>query len=151
MRALERGGLARYALEWAPGDPLPTLREMIDRRRNIVVLAENEGGAAPWYLPAFDMLQDTPFRFEDAGDFSCAEGRGSPDSPLLLVNHWLAVDPPNPASAAEVNAADVLHARVAECVRQRERPNIVAVDFYAHGDLLSVVDELNGVAPASSD
>lgn len=151
MRALERGGLARYALEWAPGDRLPTLGEMIERRRNIVVLAENEGGAAPWYLPAFDVLQDTPFRFEDAGDFSCAAGRGTSDSPLLLVNHWLTVDPPNPGTAAEVNAADALHERVAACVRERGLPNILAVDFYAHGDLLDVVDELNGVAPASSD
>ncbi len=39
---------------------------MIERRRNVVVLAENEGGAEPWYLPAFDLLQETPYEFEDA-------------------------------------------------------------------------------------
>ena len=108
IQALERGGLARRALVWSPGDPLPTLGQMIEQRRNVVVLAENEGGAAPWYLPAFDVLQETPFRFETAGDFSCGTGRGSPDNPLLLVNHWLTIDPPNSGAAAEVNAADVL-------------------------------------------
>ena len=41
--------------------------------------------------------------------------------------------------------------RVGSCVRERRRPNIVAVDFYAHGDLLEVVDELNGVEEPSSD
>ena len=30
-------------------------------------------------------------------------------------------------------------------------PNILAVDFYAHGDLLDVVAELNGVAATSPD
>jgi hypothetical protein len=151
IRALERGGLARRALVWSPGDPLPTLGQMIEQRRNVVVLVENEGGAAPWYLPAFDVLQETPFRFETAGDFSCGAGRGSPGSPLLLVNHWLTIDPPNSGTAATVNAADVLRERVATCVRERGRPSIVAVDFYAHGDLLEVVDELNGVTPPSSD
>ena len=92
--------------------PLPTLRELIEAKRNVVVLAENEGGAAPWYLPAFDVLQDTPYQFERAAEFSCATGRGTTDSPLLLVNHWLTVDPPNPAVAADVNAADVLRTRV---------------------------------------
>ena len=151
MRALERGGLAQRALAWSPGQPLPTLGEMIERRSNVVVLAEEEGGAAPWYLPAFDLLQETPYQFDDADDFSCAPGRGTSASPLLLVNHWLTVDPPNPGAAAEVNAADVLRERIASCVRQRRQPNILAVDFYAHGDLLEVVDELNGVVEPSSD
>ena len=47
---LRDSGLAHHALEWDPGEPLPTLREMIERKRNVLVLAEYEGGAEPWYI-----------------------------------------------------------------------------------------------------
>ena len=50
------------------------------------------------------------------------------------------------ADAAEVNATDVLLPRARRCADERDRvPNIVAVDFYSAGDLIEVVDELNGV------
>ncbi len=46
------------------------------------------------------------------------------------------------------SSRDVLLARARECEAQRRQlPNIVAVDFYADGDLLDVVATLNGVAP----
>jgi hypothetical protein len=150
MEALQRGGLADRALQWPRGGPLPTLRQLIEDQHNVVVLVENEGGAAPWYVPAFDVMSDTPYRFDQVGEFSCAVGRGAPDNSLLLVNHWLTVDPPNPAVAAKVNAGDVLRERAAACREERGRlPNIIAVDFYASGDLFEVVDELNGVASAA--
>jgi hypothetical protein len=96
------------------------------------------------------VMSDTPYRFDQVGEFSCAVGRGAPDNSLLLVNHWLTVDPPNPAVAAKVNAGDVLRERAAACREERGRlPNIIAVDFYASGDLFEVVDELNGVASAA--
>jgi hypothetical protein len=110
------------------------------------VLVESDGGAEPWYVPAFDVLQETLYRFEREEEFSCEMGRGSPDNPLLLVNHWLTNDPANPEAAAEVVDGDFLLARANNCRDERGRmPNILAVDFYTRGDLLDVVDELNGV------
>jgi hypothetical protein len=51
--------------------------------------------------------------------------------------------------AAKANAAHVLRARAAACMKERGRlPNIIAVDFYAHGDLVPVVAELNDMSPA---
>ena len=45
-----------------------------------------------------------------------------------------------------VNAYDFLLARAKACRRQRGMiPNLVAVDFYRTGDLIRVVDALNGV------
>ena len=50
------------------------------------------------------------------------------------------------SSDAEVNAYDVLMPRVQACMGERGRfPTIIGVDFYDQGDLLKVVDELNGV------
>ena len=148
IRVLERGGLADRALSWAPGQPLPTLGEMIEQDRNVVVLVEKNGGAAPWYIPAFELLQETPYAFAAPDEFSCEQSsRGDADNPMLLVNHWVTIDPPKEEIAAEVNDRGVLLARAERCADERDRvPNIVAVDFYSAGDLLAVVDELNGVS-----
>jgi hypothetical protein len=144
---LRRSGLAAHAYAYTRGQPLPTLREMIESRHNVLVMAENSG-IGPWYQPAFEgLLQDTPFRFESASDFTCAGGRGPTSNTLLLLNHWLSVDPPSSGAAATANALQVLMDRVAGCRKARGRvPNIIAVDFYAAGNLFDVVDDLNGVA-----
>ena len=140
---LKKSGLGRHALQWDPGDPLPTLREMIQRRRNVLVLAENEGGAEPWYVPAYEAMEETPYRFDSRGDFSCEQNRGVEGNPLFLVNHWVTLTAPDPLDAADVNRSEVLLDRVEECEEERERrPNIIAVDFYTQGDLLDVVAEL---------
>jgi hypothetical protein len=39
---------------------------------------------------------------------------------------------------------------VQRCARSRHHlPNIVAVDFYARGEVIDVVDELNGLDPSA--
>ena len=155
--AVDRAGLAGYALvPPAEGARWPTLRQMIDSDRRLLVLAENRAGAAPWYQPVYARLvQETPFSFsrpaqltDPAGlDASCRANRGPADAPLLLVNHWINTDPlPRPGNAAIVNAYTPLLARARACERVRHRPvNLLAVDFYERGDLFKVVDTLNGV------
>jgi hypothetical protein len=67
---------------------------------------------------------------------------------LFQINHWVtpAGAAPTVAQAKEVNAYDVLMPRVQACMGERGRfPTIIGVDFYDQGDLLKVVNELNGV------
>src|SRR5262249_46035037 len=72
--------------------------------------------------------------------------RGRADAPLFLVNHWVDTGAPSPSTAADANATKVLDQRVKSCEKQRKRkPNIIAVDFYAKGDLMREVNHLNGV------
>jgi hypothetical protein len=61
------------------------------------------------------------------------------------MNHWIeSVPSPKPSDAAIVNSRDVLMKRIRALRRERGRlPNLVAVDFYATGDLLAVARELN--------
>jgi hypothetical protein len=67
---------------------------------------------------------------------------------LFLLNHWLSV-PDARAGAQEANTRDVLLARARRCEEERGRgPNVIAVNIAEVGDLLSVVDELNGVPTA---
>jgi hypothetical protein len=155
--AVEDAGLARYAFT-PPGDgDWPTLGELIERDRRLVLLAENHAGAAPWYQLAYERLtQETPYTFRRPEELtdpdrlaaSCVPNRGPAGAPLFLINHWVNTDPaPRPSQAATVNATGPLLARARACQRERgRRVNLLAVDFYRRGDLFGVVDTLNGVA-----
>ncbi|HUO72217.1 MAG TPA: hypothetical protein VMU39_15725 [Solirubrobacteraceae bacterium] len=153
-RAFERAGLREFVYR-GPLGPFPTLRSMIDSGQRLVVMAENDAGSIPWYHLAYARaLQETPFRFRTAAlltepsnlPASCRANRGPSSAPLFLLNHWVDTTPaPRPSLAAIVNARAVLLERARTCRRIRGHlPNLVAVDFYRRGDLLGVVDTLNG-------
>jgi hypothetical protein len=144
----QQAGLLPYLYTQPAGQPWPTLGQMIDSGRRLVVLMENQDGgtAYPWQMPGFTWTQDTPYDYTSADQFSCARLRGSATSPLLLVNHWLSNGNHRVTDAAAVNSYNVLWPRLSECEQQRGQiPNFVAVDFYNQGDLLAAVDQLNGV------
>ena len=130
---------------------------MIDSNQRLVVMAENDAGDIPWYHLAYaHALQETPFRFTSAAQLtdsaklaaSCRAHRGTSSAPLFLLNHWVDTTPtPRPSLATVVNARGALLQRAQTCQRLRSRlPNLIAVDFYRRGDVLGVVDTLNGVS-----
>ena len=144
--AFQEAGLADYAYD-GPLDPLPTLGEVVDSGKPVIVLAENHAGIAPWYRLAYDYFQETPFDFKTPAEMSCDRNRGAKRNPLFLINNWINTDPQaKPSNAAKVNAHDFLLQRASECATERDLfPNVLAVDFYNEGDVLGVADELNGV------
>ncbi|MGY4642321.1 hypothetical protein [Cellulomonas sp. URHB0016] len=151
---LARAGLLPSVYQPSAGGAWPTLGRMVSSGRRLVVLMEHEGGGTqyPWMLQAFDWVQDTPYSFDTAADFSCDLLRGAADHPLLLVNHWLSSTATRRSDAEEVNAEDVLWPRVERCRAERgQMPSFVAVDFYDRGDLFAVVDRLNGLDGSSAE
>lgn len=147
-KVLEEAGLLSMVLTPVAGQPWPTLGEMLDSGRRLVVLAENRGGGTtyPWLLQGFDVVQDTPFNGKKVSDFSCERLRGPADASLFLVNHWLNRPQRRVSDAGRVNAASVLGPRLDRCQAERGHlPNYVAVDHYDRGDLFAQVDRLNGV------
>ena len=144
--AFERRRLSDYVYTIVPGAPMPTLREMIEVDRRLLVLSENVGErpAPPWYHDGFALAQDTPYAFRSVEEFSCAPFRGEEDSPLFLVNHWISRFPPSPRDAETPNSFDVLYGRARQCEAERGHlPNMIAVNFYETGDLFAVVEALN--------
>jgi hypothetical protein len=134
----------------------PTLREMIDSERRLILLADNQAGAAPWYQLAYQRLvEETPYTFGRPAllttpariPATCEPNRGPEGAPLFLINHWVSTDPlPRPSDAVKVNAYEPLLERARECEAIRGHlPNLLAVNFYKRGDLFRVVDTLNGV------
>jgi hypothetical protein len=144
-RAAEQSGLAELVYRGPVTGPWPTLGEMIQRRQQVLIVAENRAGGAPWLHPAFEVFQETPYDVRTATSFSCQPWRGGTRGTLFQLNHWITrVPAPRPSDAAIVNSYDFLMPRARRCMRERHKlPNLIAVDFYRTGDLLEVVDELN--------
>jgi hypothetical protein len=150
MSSFGSANLDAQMLRHQPGDPWPTLAEMKARGTRLVVFSQNQGGAAPGLLDAFQEMNETPYAFQSAGEFSCAPNRGPAQASLFLLNHW--IDAGDKRAAAQVvNQYAVLDARAKQCATERgHMPNFLAVNFAEVGDLLRVVDDLNGVQPAIS-
>jgi len=156
-QAFQRAGLVHYAYVPEPGQVPPTLGELIERDKRLMVLAEHDGGGTkfPWYGQAFDLIQETPYTFKNVdaitGPRSCRENRGDPDNPLFQINNWIEKVPRDPALQGEINAHDVLLKRAKVCRRVRGlEPNLIAVDYYNEGDVIGVAKTLNGI-PAGEE
>ncbi|HEV3135944.1 MAG TPA: hypothetical protein VG348_14730 [Acidimicrobiia bacterium] len=143
--AIEAAGLGDRVATLQAGQPLPTLRELIDSGRNLLVFAERgDPGGPPWYHSMYDWFQETQFSFTNKNQFNCKPNRGKPDAPLFLINHWITVSPPNPQEEALVNSRAVLDKRIEQCLKERGLvPNILQVQFAERGDLISTVQSLN--------
>ena len=147
-RCFETSGMIDLVYRGPVTSPWPTLGTMAAIGERVVVYAENDAEGVPWYHPVAGNIQETPYRFHDPSEFSNAPNRGGTEGSLLLLNNWIETAPAsNPRNAEIVNAYDALLARARACQRERGMiPNLVAVDFYRSGDLVRVVDALNGLA-----
>lgn len=147
----ERSGLINLVYKGPVVKPWPTLREMVESDQRVLVLAENHWEGVPWYHGAFEVCQETPYRFLKLEEIESPKankvGRGGTGGSLLLMNNWIETTPaPLPSNAEIVNSYDVLLKRAKALKRTRKMmPNLVAVDFYKTGDLMRVVDAMNGV------
>ncbi|MFJ9899490.1 hypothetical protein ACIQPR_39775 [Streptomyces sp. NPDC091280] len=127
-----------------PAKPWPTLGELIDSGRRLVVFAERADGPAPWYRNFYDYGMETPFAFRTPDAMSCAPYRGGGDKRLFLLNHFITIDGGSRLDAGEVNARRFVLDRVHRCERERGRPvNFVAVDYTTIGDAGGAVAALN--------
>ena len=123
------------------------LNALLDAGTPLVVTAQSGRPPPEWLHNIWEIGFDTPYSFDSLDAMSCELNRGSSDHDLFLVNHWLstAIGLPDRDAAATTNSAAVLGARALECEeRWGRRANLIAVDWFATGDLFAVVDTLNG-------
>ncbi len=142
-RALEQADLLSEAAALQRDAPLPTLGDLVAADTRLVVLAEDDGGARPWYLDGFSFVQDTPLGATEPAELRCRRFRGSADSPLFMVNHWIPPFPPS-VSRNEQIAGTALRDRLRRCQRSRRLlPNLLAVDFHERSGVVEVARQLN--------
>ncbi|AZM49935.1 hypothetical protein DMB38_32835 [Streptomyces sp. WAC 06738] len=135
-----------------PDKPWPTLGEMIDADRRLVVFAEKADGPAPWYRNFYRYGMETPFSFRTPAEMTCAPNRGGEDKRLFLMNHFITNSGGSRLDAGHINARDFVLDRARECERARGRPvNLVAVDYATIGDARGAVNALNDERIARHD
>jgi hypothetical protein len=141
----KRAGLDGYLATLSRDEPLPTLGELIDAGKRVIVFTEKDAdGTYPWYLDGFSFVQDTPLGATTVDQLSCKRERGDADSPLLMLNHWADLFPPRLRANRPFQTEKFLLERAHECARARGMPvNLIAVDYYDQGDLIAAVKELN--------
>jgi hypothetical protein len=154
-KVVKRSGLGRYVYRGEPGPRWPKLRRMIDRRRQVLLLAESNVQGVRWYHPAYQgILQETPYSWATVAQLtdpaqltaSCRPNRGGTTGSLFLLNHWSPPFPASDATAIQVNAKDAIVRRAKACRAARGTiPNIVAVDRFQTGGLFAAVRKLNRV------
>jgi hypothetical protein len=144
-RAFADSDLEDFVYRGPSGPPWPQLYELVASGQNLLVFLESGRPGVSWLRPAFDQIQETPYRFHAPEEFSCRVNRGGTAGALFQINHWIETTPaPRPSNAEIVNAHDFLLSRARRCQEERgQLPNILAVDFYRSGDLFGVVGELN--------
>ncbi|MEO3764273.1 hypothetical protein [Streptomyces sp. B5E4] len=144
--AMRRAGLedVLFTPDDDPDKPWPTLGEMIDEDRRLVVFAEKADGPAPWYRNFYRYGMETPFAFRTPEDMTCAPNRGGDDKQLFLMNHFITNSGGSRLDAGRINARDFVLDRARECERDRGRPvSLVAVDYATIGDARGAVNALN--------
>ena len=149
-KLFEQAGLTKYIYDGPNGPPWPTLGELVRSGKQLIVMAENHGGAPPWLRDQFSIVKETPYTFRTVAALeaktACDPNRGKESNSIFLINHWVDTSPaPKPSNARKANSIEMLRDRIERCRTARDgaEPGILAVDFYREGDVLKAVDELN--------
>jgi len=137
----------------------PTLAEMIDMGRRLIVFQHNGGncdeeggcpvGVSNLFRFGFETNWDTQGSDELMDfDFSCPIKTGKPSRPntFMLNNHFTnnRIGLPSRGIAEEVNTAEALQSKLDACTRiVGRRTNLLAVDFWSIGDTVQVVNNNN--------
>jgi hypothetical protein len=138
-------GLTKYLATLSRDEPLPTLGELVDSGKRLIVFTEKDAdGTYPWYLDGFSFVQDTPLGATTVKELSCVRERGDADSPLLMLNNWADLFPPRLRANRPFQTKKFLLDRSHECQRTRGMPvNLIAVDYYDQGAVVEAVKALN--------
>ena len=143
--AFERSGLVQYALPHTPGALWPTLREMIESGKRLVVLSDDGSTPAPaWHVYVWSVAWETHFTNLNRSGFRCTPNRGRTTNELFILNHFLTQSTAVPLEAAQTNANPLLIDRARQCWRESGRfPNFPTVDFATTGGVVEAARLLN--------
>ena len=145
-------GLLDHAYIHDGSSPWPTLRELIQMDKRLIVFTDDSSAVEPWHHYVWSHAVETHFSFTEASQFesvaSCAPNRGSTANSLFILNHFLTNPFASPALANTVNFNPMLRSRALACQQAVAKlPNFLTVDFQSLGDLYKVVRELNQLPP----
>ena len=138
--------LLQYAFAQKRGEKWPTLQEMIESGKRLVVFTSRDGGSFPWYHKIWDFAWETHWSNKSKNKMTCKKNRGKQSNALFIFNHFLSDPLAKQSLAKEVNFNPFFIERAKQCQKASGKlPNFVTVDFYEVGDIFEVVRTLNGL------
>jgi hypothetical protein len=147
--ALNNTGLSTYLFAKDPLFLWPTLQEMINEGKRLVVFSENDNGlqGQKWYHYIWDHAVETEFSVNDSSQFICDFNRGDSLNELFILNHFITngiTGTGSPANATIANSNPFLINRINKVISDKNKfPNFLALDFYELGNGIDVVNTLN--------
>ncbi|MCB9233877.1 MAG: hypothetical protein H6581_19630 [Bacteroidia bacterium] len=155
MTDLDAAGLVDYMHVQQPSDDWPTLQQMIDSNKRLVVFVDdqNTANAADELLYTWQWVAATPFEVLSSSEFSCATDRGNDGNDLYFLEHHISasifgfsLQSANKDSASAVNQLSRMYPRAQGCKdAHQHQVNFISVDYYQSGDLLQTINILNGI------
>jgi len=138
-----------------PGDPWPTLGELIEINKRILFFHYNGEEACfvmdcpPGFHDWFTFAAETNFSFQEVSDIeddpsgACAITRGENGLRNFFgVNIFL--EQPDPEASTILNSRSFMENHLTTCGAQNNQPpNLALVDFWSLGDVVPVVNDFN--------
>ena len=128
-------------------DEWPTLIEMINMDKRLVVFWEQSGDSAhPYFHDFLTHSWTTNYADDDTSSMDCEKLRGDVNQPVFHMNNWLKNQAglSDPNRAGEANDVDFMVERAIECIELHgKRPTFIAVDWWEEGDVVEAVERVN--------
>jgi hypothetical protein len=67
----DSSGLALFVYTGPVSPPWPTLRDLVESGKRVLVFVESGRPGVPWLHPAFETIRETPYTFHTVDEFSC--------------------------------------------------------------------------------
>ena len=127
--------------------PWPTLNEMIENERTLVVFIEGAYNSEYPFLHNFvEHGWTSSYAEKNPEDMNCDVHRGDANQPVWHMNNWLSVESglTDYTRAPIVNDYDFLLNRSLDCWESHgSRPTFIAVDWWTDGETVNVTRTLN--------
>ncbi len=144
----EKSGLYQRLAVLRVGQQMPTLGQLVRARHNVLIFTQEPvSGRKPWNMYGFGgFIQDTPLGAVKPSQFSCKLNRGTPSSPLLMMNDWADVFPPRHSPNVPLTQRAFIVKRARQCEAERHHvPNLILTDFYDSGDVVGAARAIDGL------
>jgi hypothetical protein len=143
-------GLMPYVYTHLNGTAWPTLQEMINLNKRLVVFSDvaDASPSQAWYHYVWDFAVETHYSVNNVNDFTDAYNRGDSLNDLYIFNHFVTngvTGTGMDAESAIANEYNFLLNRIElNNLLKGKFPNFITVDFFELGNALDVVNTLNG-------
>ncbi len=150
-KAIVNAGLKKYLYTNTNTKLWPTIGEMIETNKRLVVFSDKNDAATnqSWYHYLWKYAVETTFEAKDTTDFSSQFQRGKPINSLFIVNHFLStfIGTGTPLKAKAINSNPYLERRLTKLISETGKNiNFLTVDFYDIGDCIYIVNKMNKIS-----